>query len=186
MIPGILRGNAGIALSGNQVIGAIHRRNFRTRAVEHLHRCAGGNVQCHRYGCYLLNMKRVAVPFPIGSRDLDRVVQTIPAQRHSSASGDSVALIKGCSGNVQCGGNGRQTVLPHSRFKIQRQLRPFRCDSQRLQGWYPGHCNGIGLDLGIAVRSGVLGFQRECPILHTGGQQICKRCGRAVPASGQI
>ena len=186
MIPGIFRGNAGVALSGNQVIRSIHRRNFRACAVEHLHRRSGGNAQRHRHGGYLLNVKRVAILFPIGSRDLDRVIQTVSAQRHSSASGDGVALIERIGGNVQRRGNGRQTVLPRSRFKIQGKLRPFRRDSQRLQGWYTGHGNGVGLDLGIAVRSGVLGFQRECPILHTGGQQICKRCGRAVPASGQI
>ena len=186
MIPGILRGNAGIALSGNQVIGAIHRRNFRTRAVEHLHRRSGGNAQRHRHGGYLLNVKRVAVLFPIGSRDLDRVVQTIPAQRHSSVSGDSVALIKRIGGNVQRRGNGRQTVLPRSRFKIQGKLRPFRRDSQRFQGWYTGHGNGIGLNLGIAVRAGVLSLQRKCPIFHAGGKQVCKRCGRTVPAAGHV
>ena len=38
--------------------------------------------------------------------------------------------------------------------------------------------------MGVTVRTGVLSFQCEGLLLHTGGKQIRKRCGRTVPTAG--
>ena len=186
VIPGILRGDAGIAFAGDQMIGPIHRCDLGASSVENLHRCAGGNGQRHRHGSDLLNVKGVGTLLSVGSRDLNRVILRVSGQLHRPGPGDGVILPERLSGNLQRGGNGRQAVLPYSRLEIQRQLGPFRRSSQRFQRGDTGHGNIVGLDLRVSVCTGILGFQSEGLALHTGGKQISKRRGRAVPAAGQI
>ena len=79
MIPGVLRSNADVALSRDQMIGAIYRCNFGACAVRHLHRCSGRNIQRYRHGSHLPDVERISTLFPIGSRNLNRVIQSISA-----------------------------------------------------------------------------------------------------------
>ena len=95
VIPGILRGDAGIAFAGDQMIGPIHRCDLGASSVENLHRCAGGNGQRHRHGSDLLNVKGVGTLLSVGSRDLNRVILRVSGQLHRPGPGDGVILPKG-------------------------------------------------------------------------------------------
>ena len=106
VIPGILCGDTGIAFAGNQVIGPIHRGNLGSCPIDHLHRCARGHSQRHRYGSYLLNVEGIGALLPVGRCYLNHVILRVSGQLHRPGSGDGIILTKWCGVNIHSGGHG--------------------------------------------------------------------------------
>ena len=106
MIPGVLRGDAGIALAGDQVIDPVHRGNLGACSIDHLHRCSGRHSQRHRYGSYLLNVEGIGALLPVGRCYLNHVILRVSGQLHRPGSGDGIILTKWCGVNIHSGGHG--------------------------------------------------------------------------------
>ena len=94
MIPGVLRGDAGIALAGDQVIDPVHRGNLGACSIDHLHHCSGRHSQRHRYGSYLLNVEGIGALLPVGRCYLNHVILRVSGQLHRPGSGDGIILTK--------------------------------------------------------------------------------------------